>query len=138
MRALLDTCVLSELNREGGGAEPVRQAVSELADEAIYVSVVSLGEIAKGVALLDAGARQRALSSWLNGLEVDFADRLLSVDSETARIWGELTARAQRQGRTVHVGDGLIAATALRHGLHVMTRNVRDFEPTGALVINPW
>lgn len=137
MRALLDTCVLSELNRPGG-AQQVRQAVSGLADEAIYLSVVSLGEIAKGVALLDAGARQRELLSWLNGLESQFADRLLPVDSETARVWGEMTARAQRQGRTVHLADGLIAATALRHGLHVMTRNVSDFEPTGALLINPW
>ena len=138
MRALLDTCVLSELNRQGGAAQQVSQAVSELADEAIFLSVVSLGEIAKGVALLDVGARQRGLLSWLNGLESQFADRLLPVDSETARVWGELTARAQQQGRIVHVADGLIAATALRHGLHVMTRNVSDFEPTGALLINPW
>jgi len=138
VRALLDTCVLSELNRHGGGAPQVQQAVSEFADEALFVSVVSLGEIAKGVALLDAGARQRDLLTWLNGLESNFADRLLPVDSETARVWGELTARAQQQGRTVHVADGLIAATALRHGLHVMTRNVSDFEPTGALLINPW
>ena len=138
MRALLDTCVLSELNRHGGGTPQVQQAVSEFADEALFVSVVSLGEIAKGVALLDAGARQRDLLTWLNGLESNFADRLLPVDSETARVWGELTARAQQQGRTVHVADGLIAATALRHGLHIMTRNVSDFEPTGALLINPW
>jgi len=138
VRALLDTCVLSELNRHGGGTPQVQQAVSEFADEALFVSVVSLGEIAKGVALLDAGARQRDLLTWLNGLESNFADRLLPVDSETARVWGELTARAQQQGRTVHVADGLIAATALRHGLHIMTRNVSDFEPTGALLINPW
>ena len=138
MRALLDTCVLSELNRHGGGAPQVQQAVSEFADEALFVSVVSLGEIVKGVALLDAGARQRDLLTWLNGLESNFADRLLPVDSETARVWGELTARAQQQGRTVHVADGLIAATALRHGLHVMTRNISDFKPTGALLINPW
>ena len=138
MRALLDTCVLSELNRHGGGAPQVQQVVSEFADEALFVSVVSLGEIAKGVALLGAGTRQRDLLTWLNGLESNFADRLLPVDSETARVWGELTARAQQQGRTVHVADGLIAATALRHGLHVMTRNVSDFEPTGALLINPW
>lgn len=138
MRALLDTCVLSELNRHGGGAPQVQQAVSEFADEALFVSVVSLGEIAKGVALLDAGTRQRDLLTWLNGLESNFADRLLPVDSETARVWGELTARAQQQGRTMHVADGLIAATALRHGLHVMTRNVSDFKPTGVLLINPW
>jgi len=138
VRALLDTCVLSELNRRGGGAPRVQKAISEFADEALFVSVVSLGEITKGVALLDAGARQRDLLTWLNGLESNFADRLLPVDSETARVWGDLTARAQKQGCTVHAADGLIAATALRYGLHVMTRNIKDFEQTGALLINPW
>ena len=56
---------------------------------------------------------------------------------KTSRIWGELTAAAQRVGRTVRAGDGLVAATARRHGLHVMT-NVADFEPTGVLLLNPW
>lgn len=60
------------------------------------------------------------------------------VDRDIATLWGELTARAQKNGSTVLEGDGLIAATALRHGVHVMTRNVRDFEKTGAFVINPW
>ena len=138
MRTLLDTCVLSELNKSGDSAKRVRQAISDLDDEAMFISVVSLGEIAKGVGLLDEGARKRGLLSWLNGLELQFVDRLLPVDHESARIWGELTARAQRQGRVVHVADGLIAATALRHGLHVMTRNISDFEPTGALLTNPW
>ena len=138
MRTLLDTCVLSELNKSGESAKRVRQAISDLDDEAMYISVVSLGEIAKGVGLLDEGARKQGLLSWLNGLELQFADRLLPVDHESARIWGELTAKAQRKGRVVHVADGLIAATALRHGLYVMTRNVSDFEPTGALLKNPW
>lgn len=137
MRVLLDTCVLSEIKKPDCNRQ-VRQAVSEIPDASIMLSVVSLGEIAKGVELLDVGARQRGLQSWLNGLETDFAERVLPVDTETARIWGELTAQAQRKGRTVHAPDGLIAATAIRHGLHVMTRNVSDFEPTGALLINPW
>lgn len=137
MRVLLDTCVLSEIKKPGCNKQ-VRQAISEIPDASIMLSVVSLGEIAKGIELLDAGARQRELLSWLNGLAVNYADRVLPIDTETARIWGELTAQAQRKGRTVHVPDGLIAATAIRHGLHVMTRNVSDFEPTGALLINPW
>ncbi len=137
MRVLLDTCVLSELNRDGG-AKSVRQAVSELADEAIYLSVVSLGEIAKGVALLEAGARQRRLLSWLNGLEVRYADRLLPVDTETVRVWGEMTARAHRRGQPLPMADGMIAATALRHGLQIMTRNTAELEATGALLVNPW
>ena len=137
MRVLLDTCVLSELDREGG-SDNVRQAVSELPEGATFISAVSVGEIAKGIALLDVSARQRRLLSWLNGLETDFAESILPVNTEIARTWGEITARAQRQGRAVHTADGLIAATALCHGLYVMTRNTSDFEPTGALIINPW
>jgi predicted nucleic acid-binding protein len=71
-------------------------------------------------------------------LERLYADRLLPVDLETSRIWGELTTAARKGGRTVAVGDGLIAATARRHGLHVMTRNTADFESTGVLLLNPF
>lgn len=104
----------------------------------LFISAVTIGEIAKGVALLDAGERQQQLQSWLNGLESQYSDHILGFDSHIARIWGELTARAQRVGRIVQAADGIIAATAIRHGCHVMTRNVSDFEPTGVLIINPW
>lgn len=63
---------------------------------------------------------------------------MLSIDLETARLWGELTARASADGVQIPVSDGLIAATALRRGLHVLTRNTRHFAATGALVIDPW
>jgi hypothetical protein len=107
-------------------------------DEALFVSVISIGEILKGISLLRDGSRRRALEAWLKTLEHDYGDRLLSIDLETSRLWGELTAAAQKAGRVVHATDGLIAATALRHGLHVMTRNTADFEPTGVLLLNPW
>ena len=97
-----------------------------------------MGEITKGIELLDSGARKRNLEMWLRTLEREYADRILMVDRDVAQIWGELTASAQKKGRIVSAGDGLIAATARRHGLHVMTRNVHDFEPTGALLTNPW
>ena len=137
MRVLLDTCVLSEL-RKPQPDSGVCQAVDELPDGDLFMSVISLGEIAKGIALLDESRRKRDLQSWLQALERDYADRLLEVDQETAHIWGELTAAAQKNGRIVSSSDGLIAATARRHGLHVMTRNVSDFEPSGAMLINPW
>ena len=137
MRCLLDTCVLSELNR-AGGSESVREAVAGLSDDEAWLSVVSIGEIVKGVTLLDAGARQRQLRAWLDRLQTHYADRLLPIDVEIADIWGETTARARREGRTVHMADGLIAATALRHGLQVMTRNTSDFEPFGVRITNPW
>jgi len=137
LRVLLDTCVLSEL-RQPKGHPGVRRAVDGLDDADLFVSVISVGEIFKGIALLTESRKKRALEAWLQALQRNFADRILSIDLETCRIWGELTAAAQNAGRAVHAADGLIAATALRHGLRVMTRNTTDFEPTGALLLNPW
>ena len=137
MRVLLDTCVLSEL-RHPKGSPAVRAAVEALNEEDLFVSVTSIGEILKGISLLKERAKRRALEAWLQTLERDYGDRLLAIDLETCRLWGELTARAQKSGRVVQAADGLIAATALRHGLRVMTRNTADFEPTGVLLLNPW
>jgi predicted nucleic acid-binding protein len=116
----------------------VRRAVDGFDSESLFVSVLSIGEIAKGIALLRESQNKRALQIWLQTLERHYGDRLLPVDLETGRIWGELTAAAQKAGRTVPATDGLIAATARRYGLHVMTRNTADFEPTGVLLLNPW
>jgi predicted nucleic acid-binding protein len=112
--------------------------VDALNEEELFVSVISIGEILKGISLLRETPKRRALEAWLETLQRDYSDRLLGIDLETCRLWGELTARAQKAGRVVHATDGLIAATALRHGLRVMTRNTSDFEPTGVLLLNPW
>ena len=137
MRVLLDTCVLSELRKQDCPSQ-VKSAVEILDDSDLFVSVITLGEIAKGIALLDESKRKRALRDWLETLEQQYGERILPLDLETVRIWGEVTAKAQRAGKVVAAGDGLIAATAIRYGLHVMTRNVDDFLPTGVLLINPW
>ena len=137
MRVLLDTCVVSEIRRPEGAA-PVKHAVTHLSEHDTYLSAITLGELASGIARLAPGRRRRELAAWLDGIEIGFADRVLAVDAEVARLWGELDATARRIGRPVGVQDGLIAATARRHGLHVMTRNVDDFAPTGTLVVNPW
>ena len=137
MRILLDTCVISEIRRPE--ARPsVRDALARLPEDDTYLSAITLGELASGVARLVEGRRRRELAAWLDGLETTYAERILPVDAEVARLWGELDANARRIGRPVGVQDGLIAATARRHGLHVMTRNVDDFSPTGTLVVNPW
>lgn len=137
MRVLLDTNVLSEIGRKDG-SEKVRQRILEIPDENIFISVISIGEIAKGISLLDDGNNKRSLRSWLQSLERFYMDRILTIDLEIVQIWGEITASAQKTGITVPAIDGLIAATALRYGLHIMTRNVSDFEHTGAMLINPW
>ena len=137
MRVLLDTCVVSEV-RHPEGAPAVKEAVAALDDEGTFLSVVTLGEIASGVARLAASRRRRELTAWLDGLESHFADRILSIDTGTARLWGELDALARRAGRRAAASDGLIAATARVHGLHVMTRNVEDFASLGTLTVDPW
>ena len=137
MRVLLDTCALSELRRPKPN-RGVLLAIEALTSDDLFVSVLSIGEIAKGIAVLGESKKKRALRIWLHTLEGQYADRLLPVDLETSRLWGELTAAAQKTGRIIPAADGLIAATARRHGLHVMTRNTVDFESAGALVLNPW
>ena len=137
MKVLLDTCALSELRLPKPDAGVV-DAIQELDSDDLFVSVVTIGEIVKGVALLQDGQKKRVLQTWLQTLERHYGDRLLPVDLETCRMWGELTAAAQKTGRTIPASDGLIAATARRHGLYIMTRNTADFEPAGVPLLNPW
>ena len=137
MTVLLDTCTLAELRKPTPDAAVVA-AVQAIPDAQLYVSVLSLGEIAKGVYLLAAGKKRDALAAWLAALENQFSDRLLGLDVETAKLWGELTARARKKGIVIPAADGLLAATALRHGLHVMTRNESDFKASGVRIVNPW
>ena len=104
----------------------------------LFMSVITLGELTRGVARLPSGKKKKVLGGWVLMLEQDYGERILPVDAETARIWGEVTAAAQERGTTIGAADGLIAATGIRHGLHVMTRNAGDFRETGAMLINPW
>lgn len=120
-------------------ADPrVRARFAALAPEDLHLSVLTLGELKKGIEKLKAGPKKRGLQSWLEEVILAAQGRILPIDHETALIWGEVTAAAERKGRTIPAVDGLLAATALRHGLHLMTRNVADFEATGALLVNPW
>ena len=137
MKILLDTCVISEI-RHPQGAESVKNTVQALAEEDLFISVISIGEIVKGIDLLNESKRKQELQAWVQGLERFYSERILPLDLETSHIWGELTAKAQKEGKIISVCDGLIASTAIRHGLHVMTRNTSDFEPTGAMIVNPW
>ncbi len=137
MRILLDTCAISEL-RQKAPRKSVLDAIDAAPSENLFLSVITLGELAKGISLLAEGTRKNNLQRWLIDLERYYGDRILPIDADTARIWGELTADAQKKGVQVGASDGLIAATARRHGLHVMTRNASDFEQTGVLLVNPW
>jgi len=87
-------------------------AVDEVSDDDLFISVISIGESAKGIELLEGGRRTGVLQSWLQTLERDYASRILPLDQEAAHIWGDLTAAAQKRGKIVASNDGLITATA--------------------------
>lgn len=137
MKLLLDTCTLSELRKNEPNPQVYRFIQQYHADQ-LYLSVITLGEITKGIKLLAESKRKRELTFWLETLQTGYADKVLPIKTETVAIWGEVTAKAQQNGKTLAAADGLIAATAIEHGLHVITRNVADFEPSGCLLINPW
>lgn len=138
MTYLLDTNVISEVRRPQPDVDVL--AWLDLVDEELlYLSVITVGELARGVALLPDGKRKAALAEWLGtDLQLRFGHRLLSIDGEAAFIWGRLMADATREGRALSVMDGWIAAIALRHHLIIATRNVRDFENLGLEIFNPW
>ena len=138
MRYLLDTNVISEAMKprpDVGVGEWLRsQPANSLA-----ISVLTLGEIWKGVELMADGARRRTLEQWVETeLPQQFRHRLLPVDDETAVEWGRLAADSRKTGRELPVIDGLLLATAAVHGLTLVTRNLRDCDGRGVDVLNPW
>jgi predicted nucleic acid-binding protein len=137
LKYLVDTNVLSEV-RKPKGNPAVREKLAAINDDNLFLSVISIGEISRGIAKLDSGKQRQSLEEWMAQAEHYFADRILPVERDIAQLWGELTAKVAKAGRVLHTSDGLIAATALRHGLQLMTRNTSDFESTGVLLANPW
>jgi toxin FitB len=135
---LLDTCALSEFARQAPAASLVNWMHTQPEDE-LFTSAIVLGELARGVALLDDGPKKRRLNAWLHSdLRARFRGRILEVSGEVALKWGEVSGEAARRGVTVSMADGLIGATAIIHSLTVITRNVTDLAATGALVLSPW
>lgn len=135
---LLDTNVISELIRPK--PEPRVAAWIHATDESLlFLSVLTLGEIRKGIAGLRESSRRIALESWLDSdLALRFAGRILSIDDGVADRWGRLAAQAASAARLLPVIDGLLAATALHHNLTLVTRNTKDVEITGVPLFNPW
>lgn len=112
----------------------------EAADESLlYLSVLTLGEIRKGVAGLPRGKRQTQLEMWLElDLQARFSGRILSIDAPIADRWGLMAAEAKGKGRALSAIDGLLAATALQHSLTIVSRNIRNFANTQVPTLNPW
>jgi predicted nucleic acid-binding protein len=135
---LLDTNCISEVIRSKP-EPPLIDWMREADESLLYLSVLTLGEIRKGAASLPQSKRRTYLESWLElDLQVRFSGRILAIDNEVADRWGWLTAEAERKGRPLAAIDGLLAATALRHNLTVVSRNVGDLISARVPILNPW
>lgn len=138
MKSLLDTNVVSDAMRRRPD-EVVARWMAEQDHSEVFLSVITILEIRKGLEIHPSVERRRALDAWLtNDLLVEFEWRLLPVSLAVAQVGGGLIAAGIRTGRTVAPLDGLIAATAIVHGLTVVTGNTRDFQGLGVEVVNPW
>ena len=137
MKFLLDTCFLSELVKPV--PEPsVLKWMEQRDDQTLFVSAMTFAELQRGVARLAESRRRAELTSWLAQLEVNFSDRVLPFTVATSRYWATMCAQTEAAGRSMTAFDSIIAASALEHGLALVTRNVRDFSQAPVVLVNPW
>ncbi|MBI2838612.1 MAG: type II toxin-antitoxin system VapC family toxin [Acidobacteria bacterium] len=136
---ILDTCVVSELVRKRPDQKVVDWVTAQ-AEHTLYLSILTFGELNKGIVMLpDQDRRKHRLKEWLRrDLHERFRGRVLGLSEEVVLRWGEIDGEAERNGKQIPVIDGLIAATALVAGAVVVTRNELHFQRSGAEVINPW
>jgi predicted nucleic acid-binding protein len=138
VKYLLDTCLISELVKKEPNPGVVNW-LDEQDEQKLFLSVLNLGELQKGISKLTDGTKKDELQAWI-GLDLveRFTGRILDIDLDTALCWGRIQGEAERTGEKLPAMDSLIAATAAEHGLIVVTRNARDMERCGVRVCNPW
>jgi tRNA(fMet)-specific endonuclease VapC len=138
MKCLVDTNVISELSAGRPNAKVVAW-IDALDPDAVYLSVLTVGAIRKGIEKLPASRRKDSMRQWLESdLLVRFDGRIIPISVETMLAWGQLAGRLERAGKPMGAIDSLIAATALQGQYVLATRNAGDFEQTGLTVVNPW
>jgi toxin FitB len=138
MTYLLDTCLISELVAKKPN-QKVLDWLDAQAPETLYLSVITMGEIAKGISKLTPSRRKEDLDIWLKQtLPYRFTGRIIDIDLPTMLLWGELVGKLEKQGRPLPMMDSLIAAIALQNSLTLVTRNEKDFAGIEVTIVNPW
>ena len=138
MRFLLDTCVISEVAAKRPNPD-VLSWIDSVDPDSIYLSVITIGEIQKGIEKQQNLGRKEALDLWLQDeLLVRFRDRLAVLNVDVLLEWGTLTGRLEGRGKTMPAMDSLLAATALHGRFVLVTRNEGDFLRSGVQLFNPW
>ena len=138
MNYLLDTCVLSELIKKAPSQKVVKW-VSKTEETNLFISVLTIGEIHKGIEKLPESKKKEKLHKWVNyDLQERFKNRIVNFDLQTATVWGQIQAQSELSGKALPAIDGLIAATGISYDLTVVTRNTTDMEVSGVALLNPW
>ncbi|MDA2919122.1 type II toxin-antitoxin system VapC family toxin [Desulfobacterota bacterium AH_259_B03_O07] len=138
MKYLLDTNVISELVAKRPNPSVVHW-IDSLDPNSVYLGVITIGELRRGIEKLPASKRKETLRDWLNDdLLIRFTGHILVIDVSVMLTWGELMGRLERTGKPLSAIDSLIAALALHHNCTLVTRNEDDFKETGVTIVNPW
>lgn len=138
MNYVLDTNVISELIARQPNQKVV-EWIDSLDPENVFLSVITIGELRKGIEKLAPSRRKDDLTLWLmSDLLLRFADKIVDITTQVMLVWGELTGRLERDGKSMSAIDSLIAASVLEGKFTLVTRNEDDFQHVGILVINPW
>ena len=138
MKYLLDTCVILEILRPSPSSR-VTQWIKQEDENNFFISVLTIGEIHKGIEKLDESRKKEKLHNWVdNDLKERFRTRIIDIDLQTAMTWGKIQRMAERVGMPMPAIDSLIAATGITHHLTVVTRNITDMKASGAALLNPW
>ena len=137
MNYLLDTCVISELVRPIPN-ENVISWLNKTPNERLSLSVITIGEIRKGITKLPDSRKKNQLTNWLNTLLEDYESRIFPINLTVAENWGNIQGHAETKGTPLTSVDSLIAAVALTHNLIIVTRNESDFIASNATILNPW
>ncbi len=138
MKYLLDTCVISELIKKQPNQKVVTW-IDNIDENNLYFSVITIGEIQKGIEKLPQSKRKQELEMWLNqDLLLRFRNRIITVDLSLMITWGKLIGQLEKQGQPISALDSIIAASALHYNYYLVTRNEKDFKPTKVKIINPW
>lgn len=138
MNYLLDTCVISELAKTSPHQAVVDWVIRQDASTC-FISSITLGEIQKGISKLAVSLKKNELQAWLDqDVRERFSGQTIGINANEALQWGEVLAVAESQGKPMPLVDSLIAATAIFHGMTLVTRNTRDVEASGVALFNPW
>ncbi|MEI6056636.1 MAG: type II toxin-antitoxin system VapC family toxin [Lentisphaerota bacterium] len=137
MKYLIDTCVISELIKPMPDANVEKWFYSKK-EESLHISVLTFGELKKGISKLTDSKKKNSLIEWLAEIENRFIERTLDVNKEVAESWGLIQGLLEKKGEPMPTIDALIACTAITNSMAVVTRNTKDMARSGVELINPW